>query len=110
MRHTFRGAAVSEKDTARAILATLNETGELIDPHTAVAVHAARELARPGTPTVILSTAHPAKFPDAVTQAIGAPPPEPKRLAGLANLPERLDNLAPDAALLKEFIFSRLTP
>ena len=29
-------------------------------------------MARPGTPTVILSTAHPAKFPDAVAQAIGA--------------------------------------
>jgi len=69
---------------------------------------AAMHLGRPASPVVVLSTAHPAKFPDAVTQAIGAPPPEPKRLAGLKNLPERLDVLSNDLALIKQFISSRL--
>ena len=110
LRNRYSAFACDDAETLATIARVHADTGRIIDPHTAVAVHAARELARPGTPTVILSTAHPAKFPDAVTQAIGTPPPEPKRLAGLANLPERLDNLAPDAALLKEFIFSRLTP
>ena len=63
-----RRARSSEAETAAAIAATLRETGELIDPHTAVAV-AARRAARPrrpATPLVVLSTAHPAKFPEAV--------------------------------------------
>ena len=66
-------------------LATINavpcaRTGRIIDPHTAVAVAAARKLGCPEEPVVILSTAHPAKFPDAVAQAIGAPPALPERL------------------------------
>jgi len=63
---------------------------------------------KPPSPVVILSTAHPAKFPQAVTEAIGSAPPEPKRLSGLKNLPERLEILANDPALIKRFIFSRL--
>jgi threonine synthase len=58
---------------------------------------------------VILSTAHPAKFPAAVTEAIGAPPPEPHRLSGLQALPERVEVLAHDRALIQRFISSRLT-
>jgi len=57
---------------------------------------------------VILSTAHPAKFPDAVTRATGAPPPVPARLAGLKDLPERMDVLPADADAIKRFISSRL--
>jgi threonine synthase len=61
MRETFSGASVTEDDTARTMLSTLNETGELIDPHTAVAVSAARRASLPDatTPIAILSTAHP---------------------------------------------------
>jgi threonine synthase len=59
---------------------------------------------------VILSTAHPAKFPQAVQEAIGTAPAEPVRLAGLKNLPERVENLANDPLLIKRFIFSRLAP
>jgi threonine synthase len=62
------------------------------------------------SPVVILSTAHPAKFPDAVTQAIGAAPLEPRRLSGLKSLPERQVVLANDPVLIKQFISSRLAP
>ncbi len=50
------------------IAATLNETGELIDPHTAVGRgrRRARRTAAAEAPLVVLSTAHPAKFPEAV--------------------------------------------
>jgi threonine synthase len=56
-----------------------------------------------------LSTAHPAKFPDAVTQAIGHAPPEPERLSELKNLPERQEMLDSDPVLIKRFISSRLS-
>ena len=42
MRDDFSGEAVSEDETARTILATFNQTGELLDPHTAVGLAAAR--------------------------------------------------------------------
>jgi threonine synthase len=59
---------------------------------------------------VILATAHPAKFPDAVARATGAPPPVPAALAALGALPERMEILPADDILIKRFISSRLTP
>jgi len=104
-------AFASDDDQTRAAIAAVHKlTGRIIDPHTAVGVAAAMKMGKPASPVVILSTAHPAKFPQAVAEAIGAPPPEPKRLSGLKNLPERLEILANDPALIKRFIFSRLRP
>lgn len=108
LRARYDAIALDDDQTLAEIARVHAATGRILDPHTAVASAAAQTLSRSGTPSVILSTAHPAKFPDAVTKAIGAPPPMPPRLAGLADLSERLDTLAPDALLLKDFIFSRL--
>ena len=57
-------------------------TGTLADPHTAVGLTAARRLRAQGErrPVVVLATAHPAKFPDAVARATGAAPPVPPAL------------------------------
>src|SRR5690606_18509448 len=98
MRETFVGVAVSESETARTIVATLRETGELIDPHTAVGV-AGMQRATPGpdAPVVVLSTAHPAKFPETVEAATGETPVLPRSAARLAGLPERFDHLPADA-------------
>ena len=85
-------------------------TGRIIDPHTAVGMAAAQKMGRPASPVVILSTAHPAKFPEAVAQAIGVPPPEPAGLSALRKLPERVEILANSPSLIKNFIFSRLAP
>jgi threonine synthase len=108
LRARYSAYASDDTETRAAIAAVHRETGRIIDPHTAVGVAAARRLGRTPSPVVVLSTAHPAKFPDAVTQAIGSPPPEPKRLAGMKNLPERLEILGNQPALIKQFISSRL--
>ncbi len=84
------------------------ETGQVIDPHTAVAVHAARRIPASPIPAVILSTAHPAKFPAAVARAIGRDPDMPEGLRKVMDLPEKLDFLPNDLALLRQFISSRL--
>jgi threonine synthase len=97
----FCGASVSEADTAATIRAVLEETGEIIDPHTAVAVCAAR---RAEMPMIALSTAHPAKFPEAVAIACGRTPTIPERSAALADLPERFDRLPADAQAVKAYI------
>jgi threonine synthase len=104
MRDGFDGQAVSEADTARTILSTLNETGELIDPHTAVGVAAARRAGSSTAPLVVLSTAHPAKFPDAVRAATGAEPALHIRAKGLFDLDERIDRLPNDMAAAKAYV------
>jgi threonine synthase len=113
LRSRYSALACDDTETREAIAAFYKATGRIIDPHTAVGVAAAMKMGHLEeltalSPVVVLSTAHPAKFPDAVAQAIGIPPPEPKRLAGLKDLPERLDVLASDPALIKQFISSRL--
>ena len=106
MRGFFRGVAIDEAETARTMLAALNETGELVDPHTAVALAAAGRVgpADAATPLVILSTAHPAKFPDTVAAAAGATPALPRALQGMAERPERIDRLPADADAVKAYV------
>lgn len=111
MRETFSGASVTEDDTARGMLSTLNETGELIDPHTAVAVAAARRASPPDptTPMAILSTAHPAKFPEAVGAATGVTPEVPAAARGLAARTERYDHLPADADAIMAYVRAFVT-
>jgi threonine synthase len=106
MRQTFAGLGVSEDDTAGAIASTFKDTGQLIDPHTAVGVFAARNLgsATASTPIVVLATAHAAKFPEAVLEAAGRAPALPPQASDLAARPEQFDRLPADAAVLKDYI------
>ncbi|HEX3887208.1 MAG TPA: threonine synthase [Phenylobacterium sp.] len=104
MRELFVGASVSEEDTARAIVSTLNETGHVVDPHTAVALSALRRAERFGGPVVVMSTAHAAKFPDAVAKACGVTPELPRGVADLAGRPERFDRLPAEAETIKAYV------
>ncbi|HCL60897.1 MAG TPA: threonine synthase, partial [Rhizobiales bacterium] len=67
LRGLFAAHSIGEHETEMTIRGLAEETGLLVDPHTAVGVAAAREESGLGpTPIVVLSTAHPAKFPEAV--------------------------------------------
>jgi threonine synthase len=103
MQATFTGLAIGEDETVRTIVSTLNETGELIDPHTAVAVAALRHVQLDG-PTVVLSTAHPAKFPEDVAKASGVTPTLPRGVASLAGRRERFDRLPGEADTIKAYV------
>ncbi|OYX31164.1 MAG: threonine synthase [Caulobacterales bacterium 32-69-10] len=100
----FTGVAVDEAETARTIKATLDTTGEVIDPHTAVAVAAAKRVAASDAPLVVLSTAHPAKFPEAVQAATGLEPAIHDRARDLFTLVERIDHLPADADAVKRYV------
>jgi threonine synthase len=104
MKAMFRGVAVGEDETRRTIVATLNETGELIDPHTAVAVAALKRSADVAGPVVVLSTAHAAKFPEDVAAASGVTPTLPRGAADLAGRPERFDRLPADTETIKAYV------
>jgi threonine synthase len=106
MREVFAGVSVSEDATSSTIRDTLRETGILIDPHTAVAVAGALH-ARPASqadPLIIVSTAHPAKFPDAVTAASGASPTPPQAVLTRAGLVEHIDRLPAEAGAVKRYV------
>jgi threonine synthase len=90
VRDEVNAASVDDATTAREIAHAWKAYGRVICPHTAVALHAARKLSR-GGPVIALSTAHPAKFPDFVKQALGFEPEAPERLKAVMDKPERLD-------------------
>jgi len=84
---------------------------ELIDPHTAIGLAAARELAAGiDGPIVTLATAHPAKFRDAVERASGHRPSLPVRSQGLFDREERFDTLPAELGAVEAYIAERATP
>jgi len=97
----FDAVATDEAMTANTMAEALRTSGALIDPHTAVALNGAA--GRPG-PTVVLSTAHPAKFPDAVEAATGVRPALPERVGDLYARSERITRLGADVDAVKAFV------
>lgn len=109
MLELFEGHRLDDEGVKRAIARFHQETGEILDPHSvigAVAAERARHL--PGSVTVSVATAHPAKFPDAVKQATGVHPALPLRMADLFERPERLDVLPNDLATVQAFVAGHL--
>ena len=105
LRALFGAHAIGEPETAMTIRSLVEETGVLADPHTAVAVAAARaEGGLKSSPMVVLSTAHPAKFPEAVERACGRVPEEPERLRLRLGQHERCAVLQNDYGAVASFI------
>ena len=86
----------------------LKESGELLDPHTAVGYAVARKT-KTDSPMVTLATAHPAKFPVAVEKATGQHPHLPSRLSHLMKAQESFKILPNSAAAVKEEILAHST-
>jgi threonine synthase len=102
---TFRAARFDDEQTIDEIRRVYADTGVLIDPHTATGTAAARALASE-RPVITLSTAHPAKFPDAVERATGVRPALPAHLSDLFERSERTSQLANDLARVQSFVRS----
>jgi threonine synthase len=102
---TFSGSRWTDEETLSQMRETYHTTGTVIDPHTAVGLASAHAAPRdPGVPMVVLGTAHPAKFPDAVQEAVGIRPALPAHLADLFERPERVDELANDLAAVQAYV------
>jgi threonine synthase len=107
IRARFTAARADEEETAATIRTVRRETGMLIDPHTAVAVAVAEKESRDRSlPMVVLSTAHPAKFPAAVETACGVRPALPEWLGDLDARPERVTVLPADQGAVETFILA----
>jgi threonine synthase len=107
IRAVFSGARVNDDATIAVMAEEYEASGQILDPHTAVGLGAARLVRRdPTVPMIVLGAAHPAKFPDAVEQAIGIRPALPPHLADLLERPERTRTVANDLAAVEAFVES----
>ena len=104
----FAGHRVDEAGTMATIEQVWSECNYLLDPHTAVGVASAETAALdPDVAVVVLATAHPAKFPDAVEKATGRRPELPPRLSDLYVREERLSELPNELGAVQEFVAAR---
>jgi threonine synthase len=80
----------------------------LLDPHSAVGVHVGLRHRAAAEPLICLATAHPAKFGDAIRDAIGYEAAHHPVLEALKDLPTRCDVLPASAPAVKEYMRQRI--
>ena len=105
MTADFTAASASEAEVAAAIRSVQSRTGYVMDPHTACSYVALQKTKKSADgPHVILATAHPAKFPDAMASITGNHPALPPRLSKLMTEPERFTVLKNDLAAVQRHV------
>jgi threonine synthase len=108
LRRDVTGVTVSDSETAACIADVHARTGYVLDPHTAVGVCAWQRAAEPArAPSVVLATAHPAKFPDVVEKAIGRELSLPPGIARGMEAEEHMMDVAPKLSALREALDAR---
>src|SRR6266566_4378508 len=108
LKERYLAARADDAQTIATIARIYKENGIVIDPHTAVGITAAEKLgAELKGPVVALATAHPAKFPGAVVQAIGKPVELPPHLSDLLAREERYTVLPNAKAAVEAFVMER---
>lgn len=103
-RYGFVAGTSTHEDRLNTIRQTYNETGVLVDPHTADGVKVARDHIEAGIPMLVLETALPAKFSEIIHEAVGLQPPVPAHLRDLDALPQRVTQLDCDIGLVRDYI------
>ncbi len=96
----FAARSVSEADTLEQIRRTYRACGYILDPHSAIGVCAASDW----PDAICLATAHPAKFGDAVRQAIGVEAEPPPSLQGLMDKERRCVELAATSEAVRRYM------
>ena len=100
----FQAGAVTDAETVATIEKVFDQFGYLADPHTAVGIAIAEQYQRDDVPMVAVATAHPAKFVEAVEQALPHTPNHHPTLQALAGKETRRYDLDANEASLKTFI------
>jgi threonine synthase len=104
----FVSGASNHASRMRTIRDIYEVYGVVIDTHTADGMHVGLKYREPGIPLIVLETALPAKFEDAIQEAIGLKPERPRELAHIEDLPRRVETMDPDVAALKAYIASKI--
>ena len=103
VQEDFLSASVSEEETLETIKKFYQKTGYVLDPHTAVGVRAGLKF-KDNYPLICLATAHPAKFPETVSKALGFPFKLPEEIARLYNKPQRYEVLPASVSAVKDYL------
>ncbi len=96
------------EETLATIARYQGELDYLLDPHTAVGVAVSERFYEPGQPMICLATAHPAKFREAITEALGADVARHPALDALEGRPSRCESLPADVEALKAYLREKL--
>ena len=99
IKNDFKSGKASERKVKDTISRIYKVSNIILDPHTAVGFYASAKKLDTDVPMVNLGTAHPAKFSQAVIDAIGLEPEIPDRLKNIINKKEKfteLDNNSED--------------
>ncbi len=106
----FTSTRADADQMAGAMRWASEHAGDIIDPHTAIGLHAALEAEiDSNVPVVTLATAHPAKFRDPVERATGIRPQLPARVGDLFSREERFDTLSGDYDAIAGYVAERAT-
>jgi threonine synthase len=111
LRRHVTGVACDDDETRATVAEVFRRTGYLLDPHAAVAYAAATKAGLPRHgPTVVLATAHPAKFPEIVEEATGRSVPLPKTLADRMDRHEHWMEMHPSDSDLRRLLLNKDAP
>jgi threonine synthase len=106
IRDALLGAAVTDDEILDEIKTTYVKTQYILDPHTAVGVHVARQYA--DFPTIIAATAHPGKFPGVIKKALDVEIPLPTVLKEALAKEKRSIPIPADYEVWKKFFLDHL--
>lgn len=104
IKKDFFGVRCDDARTKEEIGRIYQGSGELLDPHSAIGAAAAETYPDKETPTVVMATAHPSKFPVPVREATGITPALPARLSDLLTRKEVFTVLPNSLEAVKYFI------
>jgi len=102
----FVSGSCNENETLDIIKKYYEKDNVILDPHTAVGVGVANKLSL--NDCVVLSTAHPCKFPDATENAIKKHENLSKELEHVLNKDENFEVLKNDIEVVKNFVKSKI--
>lgn len=106
----FATGCVTDEETLAKIVETFENTGYLLDPHTAVGVHVAQKYRNSELPLVCMATAHPAKFDDVIKKGLPEVDVTHPSLEALKELPARKSQLPNAQQAVKNFIAEHNSP
>ena len=104
----FKSHCSNDHEIIKQIINTHQKIGYLLDPHTATGVRASNEISPSNEPVITMGTAHPAKFSEAIEQAI----PDyhlslPKKVEKTFQQEEHFNILAENYEEIKSFVLSK---
>lgn len=100
----FMSGSSNHANRMKTIRETKAKYNVVIDTHTADGLKVAMELREVDVPMIVLETALPAKFEDAIVEALGEAPERPADLNGIEDFPQKFSVMEADVAAIKEFI------